>query len=114
MLLTLSAIISLAIGIYEDLTIIEYDTQGNRIPGVKWVEGVAIIIAVSLVVIVGSVNDYKKENQFRSLNAKKEDREVTVRRLKSIMTTLTYPRLSDVENVYYYLFMMYKWVMYFN
>ncbi|KAG1339326.1 hypothetical protein G6F62_005803 [Rhizopus arrhizus] len=77
MLLTLSAIISLAIGIYEDLTIIEYDTQGNRIPGVKWVEGVAIIIAVSLVVIVGSVNDYKKENQFRSLNAKKEDREVT-------------------------------------
>jgi Ca2+-transporting ATPase len=114
MLLTLSAIISLAIGIYEDLTIIEYDTQGNRIPGVKWVEGVAIIIAVSLVVIVGSVNDYKKENQFRSLNAKKEDREVTVRRLKSIMTTLTYPRLSDVENVYYYLSMMYKWVMYFN
>lgn len=114
MLLTLSAIVSLAIGIYEDLTIIEYDTQGNKIPGVKWVEGVAIIIAVSLVVIVGSVNDYKKENQFRSLNAKKEDREVTVRRLKIIRTIITYCRPSDVENVCYYLSMMYKWVMYFN
>lgn len=66
-------------GIYEDLTIVEYDALGNRVPGVKWVEGVAIVIAVSLVVIVSSVNDYQKEKQFRDLNAKKEDRQVTVR-----------------------------------
>ena len=56
----------------------EYDTLGNRIPGVKWVEGVAIIVAILLVVLVGSVNDYQKEKQFRKLNAKKEDRVVKV------------------------------------
>jgi Ca2+-transporting ATPase len=57
---------------------IEYDASGHRIPGVKWVEGVAIIVAVVLVVVVGSVNDFQKEKQFRSLNAKKEDRRVNV------------------------------------
>lgn len=70
--------ISLTVGIYEDVNTIEYDAFGNKIPGVKWVEGVAIIVAVSLVVIVGSVNDFQKERQFRSLNAKKEDRLVSV------------------------------------
>lgn len=107
MLLTASAIISLAIGIYEDMTIIEYDAQGNKIPGVKWVEGVAIIIAVSLVVIVGSVNDYKKENQFRALNAKKEDRQVTVS-TTCRMSETNEDRLSVQGNMYYYLFTMFK------
>lgn len=77
--MTASAVISLTVGIYEDLTIVEYDALGNRVPGVKWVEGVAIVVAVSLVVIVSSINDYQKEKQFRDLNAKKEDRQVTVR-----------------------------------
>ncbi|KAI9486555.1 MAG: PMCA-type calcium-translocating P-type ATPase [Benjaminiella poitrasii] len=76
LLLTGSAIVSLTVGIYEDTHIIEYDSFGNKIPGVKWVEGVAIIVAVVLVVVVSSVNDYQKEKQFRTLNAKKEDREV--------------------------------------
>ncbi|KAI8371591.1 PMCA-type calcium-translocating P-type ATPase [Radiomyces spectabilis] len=76
-LLTVSAIISLTVGIYEDVTTVEYDAAGNRIPGVKWVEGVAIIVAVLLVVVVGSVNDNQKEKQFRSLNAKKDDRHVS-------------------------------------
>lgn len=70
--------VSLTVGIYEDIHTIEYDSFGNKIPGVKWVEGVAIIIAVVLVVVVGSVNDFQKEKQFRSLNAKKDDRNVSV------------------------------------
>lgn len=77
-MLTVAAVISLAVGIYEDLTTIEYDVNGNRIPGVKWVEGTAIILAVLIVVVVGSVNDYQKEQQFRKLNVKKEDRHVSV------------------------------------
>lgn len=77
-LLTISAIISLTVGIYEDVHTVEYDAFGNKIPGVKWVEGVAIIVAVVLVVVVGSVNDFQKEKQFRSLNAKKDDRHVSV------------------------------------
>lgn len=47
-------------------------------PQVDWVEGVAILVAVCIVVIVGSVNDWQKEAQFKVLNAKKEDRTVTV------------------------------------
>ena len=34
--------------------------------------------AVVVVVTVASVNDYQKEKQFRDLNAKKEDVEITV------------------------------------
>ena len=47
-------------------------------PKISWVEGVAILVAVIIVVMVGSINDYQKEAQFRKLNAKKEDREVKV------------------------------------
>ncbi|KAI9283425.1 PMCA-type calcium-translocating P-type ATPase [Sporodiniella umbellata] len=79
-LLAVAAIVSLAVGLYEDIAQPEYDTQGNKIPGVKWVEGVAIIVAIVIVVTVGSVNDFQKERQFRKLNAKKEDREVKATR----------------------------------
>ncbi|KAI9497073.1 PMCA-type calcium-translocating P-type ATPase [Zychaea mexicana] len=79
-LLTVAAIVSLGVGLYEDIAVPEYDAMGNRIPGVKWVEGVAIIVAVLLVVMVGSVNDFQKERQFRKLNAKKEDRVVKATR----------------------------------
>lgn len=74
----MAAIVSLAVGLYEDIAQSEYDAQGNKIPGVKWVEGVAIIVAIIIVVMVGSINDFQKERQFRKLNAKKEDREVKV------------------------------------
>ncbi|KAI9032755.1 PMCA-type calcium-translocating P-type ATPase [Phycomyces nitens] len=73
-LLVIAAAVSLSVGLYQDLTTIEYDSSGNRVPGVKWVEGVAILVAVVLVVVVGSLNDHNKESQFRKLNAKKDDR----------------------------------------
>ncbi|ORZ16269.1 hypothetical protein BCR42DRAFT_351778 [Absidia repens] len=76
-LLTISAMISLTVGIYEDMTMVELDANGNPLPGMKWVEGMAIIVAVVLVVVVGSVNDYQKEKQFRKLNAKKDDKHVS-------------------------------------
>ncbi|ORZ19375.1 PMCA-type calcium-translocating P-type ATPase [Absidia repens] len=79
-LLTIAAAVSLAVGLYEDIAQPEYDAQGNKIAGVKWVEGVAIIVAVLIVVLVGSVNDFQKEKQFRKLNAKKEDRAVKATR----------------------------------
>ena len=77
-MLAIAAVVSLGVGLYEDIAVPEYDTLGNRIPGVKWVEGVAIIVAILLVILVGSINDYQKEKQFRKLNAKKEDRVVKV------------------------------------
>eukprot|EP00960_Hanusia_phi_P062743 765252-Hanusia_phi.AAC.6 len=44
----------------------------------RWLEGVAILFAVVVVVTVGAVNDYQKEKQFRDLNAKKDDIDITV------------------------------------
>ena len=43
-----------------------------------WVGGVVIIAAILIVLAVGSLNDWQKEKQFKTLNAKKEDRLVKV------------------------------------
>jgi Ca2+-transporting ATPase len=74
-----AAVVSLAVGLYEDIAHPEVDANGNKIAGVKWVEGVAIIVAILIVVLVGSINDFQKEKQFRKLNAKKDDRVVKVK-----------------------------------
>ncbi|KAI9928849.1 hypothetical protein ASPWEDRAFT_105000 [Aspergillus wentii DTO 134E9] len=73
-LLTIAAIISLALGIYQSVT-----ATGNE-ARVQWVEGVAIIVAILIVVIVGAANDWQKERQFVKLNKKKDDRYVKVTR----------------------------------
>lgn len=76
--MAIAAVVSLAVGLYDDIAQPEYDENGNKMAGVKWVEGVAIIVAIVIVILVGSVNDYQKERQFQKLNAKKEDRLVKV------------------------------------
>uniref|UniRef100_A0AAV2Z6B5 Calcium-transporting ATPase n=1 Tax=Lagenidium giganteum TaxID=4803 RepID=A0AAV2Z6B5_9STRA len=43
-----------------------------------WIEGACIIVAVLIVTIVTAVNDYQKEQQFRALNAIKEDEKIKV------------------------------------
>jgi Ca2+-transporting ATPase len=73
-LLSIAAVVSLAVGLYQTF-------GGEHEPGtpkVEWVEGVAIIVAIAIVVIVGSLNDYSKERQFAKLNKKKQDRSVKV------------------------------------
>jgi Ca2+-transporting ATPase len=45
---------------------------------VDWVEGVAILTAILIVVGVGSLDDWQKERQFQVLNVKKEDCHVKV------------------------------------
>ncbi|KAK4654643.1 plasma membrane calcium [Podospora pseudocomata] len=73
-LLSVAAVISLAIGLYQTFGQ-EHDATN---PGVEWIEGVAIIAAITIVVIVGSLNDFQKERQFAKLNKKKQDRVVRV------------------------------------
>jgi len=65
-ILTVVATISLALGLYQDFG------QSSRYSGpkVRWVEGVTIMIAVAIVVVVGSLNDYQKEQQFIKLSEK--------------------------------------------
>jgi len=73
-LLCIAAVISLALGLYQDFGV----PRPPGKPPLDWVEGVAIMAAVSIVVIVGSVNDWQKERQFRVLNEKKDERGVKV------------------------------------
>ena len=73
-LLSIAALVSLAVGLYQSFGQ-KHDTDEPRI---EWLEGVAIIVAIVIVVLVGSVNDYQKERQFVKLNKKKQDREVKV------------------------------------
>jgi Ca2+-transporting ATPase len=61
MLLTAAAIISLALGLYETFS------GGSS---VDWVEGVAICVAIIVVVVVNAANDWQKERQFVKLNKK--------------------------------------------
>jgi Ca2+-transporting ATPase len=70
-LLSVAAVISLALGLYETFgEEPELDALGNPIPQLDWVEGVAIVVAIAIVTIVGSANDYQKERQFVKLNKK--------------------------------------------
>ncbi|OMH83848.1 Calcium-transporting ATPase PAT1 [Zancudomyces culisetae] len=75
-LLSVAALISLLVGIYEDY----YGGHKDDPVKVGWVEGVAIMAAVAVVCFTNAINDYNKEKQFRKLNAKKEDRNVKVLR----------------------------------
>ncbi|KAI5804537.1 putative calcium transporting P-type ATPase [Geopyxis carbonaria] len=70
-LLTVAAVVSLALGLYESLGV---EHAPGSPPPVDWIEGVAICVAIIIVVLVGSLNDWQKERQFVKLNAKKEDR----------------------------------------
>jgi Ca2+-transporting ATPase len=72
-LLSVAAVVSLALGLYR--TFGQTEHVGAK---VEWVEGVAIIVAISIVVIVGALNDWQKERQFQKLNKKKEDRIIKV------------------------------------
>lgn len=83
-LLIVAAVVSFALGLYSD-----FGREREKVPcdspsgwcdkpRVEWVEGFAIMVAVFIVDLVGSLNDWQKERQFRTLDAKKEARDVTV------------------------------------
>lgn len=73
-LLTIAAVISLALGLYETFGQSHEDGEAP----VEWVEGVAIMVAIVIVVVVGALNDWQKERQFVKLNTKKDDRLIKV------------------------------------
>ncbi|RYP60420.1 hypothetical protein DL769_008123 [Monosporascus sp. CRB-8-3] len=73
-LLSIAAAISLAVGLYQTFGV--QHAAGE--PRVEWIEGVAIIVAIIIVVLVGSLNDWQKEKQFAKLNRKKQDRLIKV------------------------------------
>lgn len=74
-LLTIAAVISLALGLYETFGV---DHGPDAPPSLDWIEGCAICVSIAVVVLVGAINDWQKERAFVKLNAKKEDRTVKV------------------------------------
>ncbi|KAL1981086.1 hypothetical protein VTN96DRAFT_3069 [Rasamsonia emersonii] len=95
-LLTAAAIISLGVGLYQTFA----TPHGPGNPPVEWVEGVAILVAIVIIVIVGAGNDYQKQLQFRKLNKKKEDRHVRViRSARSQEISIHDLRVGDVVHL---------------
>jgi P-type Ca2+ transporter type 2C len=62
-MLSIAAVVSLALGFYQSF-------RPGATNKVEWVEGVAILVAIAIVTVVQSVNDYQKERQFMKLNQK--------------------------------------------
>lgn len=93
-LLTAAAIISLALGIYEA---VGQPREPGQPQSLDWVEGLAILCAVVIVVLVTGLNDYRREKQFEKLNAKKEDRQVkAIRSGKSVLISVFDIMAGDV------------------
>lgn len=87
-LLTIAAIVSLSLGIYETID------AGH---GVDWIEGVAICVAILIVTIVTAANDWQKERQFVKLSKRNNDREVkAVRSGKDVMISIFDITVGDV------------------
>ncbi|KAJ3214536.1 hypothetical protein HDU67_001506 [Dinochytrium kinnereticum] len=90
-LLTVAAFVSLGVGLYQDFT-----GPADK-PKTHWIEGFAIIIAVVIVVLAGSINDFQKEKAFQKLNAKKEDRKVkALRDSKTQMISIYHIVVGDI------------------
>jgi Ca2+-transporting ATPase len=73
-LLSIAAVVSLSLGLFQDFGQPRPDGE----PPVDWVEGVTILVAILIVVLVGSLNDWQKEKQFKVLNEKREERDLKV------------------------------------
>lgn len=75
-LLLVAAIVSILFGLFLEESFLKH----KKVSKTGWIEGVAIMVAVFLVVSVSAGNDYSKEKKFRALNKIKNDRQVKVRR----------------------------------
>lgn len=68
-ILIVVAIISIALSFYHPTD----DTDANEETSSGWIEGIAILVSVAVVVLVTACNDYSKEKQFRALQNKIEE-----------------------------------------
>ncbi|KAH9024005.1 Ca-transporting ATPase [Lactarius deliciosus] len=73
-LLLIATVVSFALGLFQDIR--TSHPQGDH--PMDWVQGVAMVVAILVVVAVGSLNGWKRERQFQVLDEKKEDRLVKV------------------------------------
>ncbi|KAH0585532.1 hypothetical protein H2248_008764 [Termitomyces sp. 'cryptogamus'] len=74
LLLFVVALVSLAVGLFQNFGSPRPDAQSS----VDWTESVAIMAALTIIVVVSSLNHWREEGQFRQLHDKKEKRGVKV------------------------------------
>lgn len=72
-LLIIAGIVSIPLGISDD-------------PEEGWIDGTAILLAVCVVVFVGALNDYSKDQQFREMEKKSQEKSLNVFRGSSDST----------------------------
>ncbi|KAE8353037.1 hypothetical protein BDV28DRAFT_165221 [Aspergillus coremiiformis] len=90
-LLTIAAVVSLSLGIYE---------AASGQSQVDWIEGVAVCVAISIVVGATAGNDWQKERQFAKLNRRKADRDVRVARSgRPLMVHISDITVGDVLHI---------------
>ncbi|RLL95662.1 hypothetical protein CFD26_104621 [Aspergillus turcosus] len=90
-LLTIAAVVSLSLGVYEAVS-----GQSQ----VDWIEGVAVCVAILIVVTATAGNDWQKERQFARLNRLKVDRQVRVIRSgRSMMVHINDLVVGDVVHI---------------
>lgn len=93
-LLTGSAAVSLALGIYQTV----HHTEAG--PRIEWVEGVAILVAVVVIVLATALNDLQQNRKFQKLNEKKQERKVTVTRSgKTRIISIFHVVVGDILHV---------------
>ncbi|RKO84783.1 E1-E2 ATPase-domain-containing protein [Blyttiomyces helicus] len=63
--LCIAAAVEVAFGVYE----YKFENPPEKRDSVGIVDGAAIVVAVLVIVIVASANDYRKQGQFRALNS---------------------------------------------
>ncbi|KAK6750359.1 hypothetical protein RB195_002375 [Necator americanus] len=102
-ILLVSAIVSLALSFYrppDDGTGVGADDSEHE---AGWIEGVAILISVIVVVLVTALNDYTKERQFRGLQAKieTEHKFAVIRDGQSIQVVVNELVVGDVAQIKY-------------
>lgn len=86
MVLIVAAVVSFVVGVIED-------------PKKGWIEGAAILFAVLIVAVVTATNDFNKEQQFRRLNAVKDDVKVSLMR-NGVATTIDVKDLVSSRYLY--------------
>lgn len=82
--LSVAAVVELALGLYfgsdapPEGVLCDDSVDNCAAPPVDWVEGIVVMIAVLLIVVIGSLGDWQIERQFCKLNDRKEGRNVKV------------------------------------
>ncbi|KAL7906074.1 cation transporting ATPase [Trichoderma velutinum] len=93
-LLTVSASISLAIGLYQSLTADE-DTSN-----IEWVDGVTVVAAIIVIVLASAATDWQKNHRFEKLNERQQQRDITVLRSGRIQQISIYDvMVGDVLHI---------------